>query len=81
MTKVLQIGLFTTSEDKLEEFADRVSNYNKSKGFIVVEMEGKESDADELCPEHHYKINLEFKSRDYAKDFWTDPAHQTNIIA
>jgi hypothetical protein len=80
MSKVSQIGLFTTAEDRLEAFADRVSNYNKSKGFVVVEMEGRPSPPDEICPVDHWKINLEFLSRGYAKDFWTDPEYQTNII-
>lgn len=80
MSKVIQHGLYTTKEESLEAFADRVSDYNKKKGFIVVEMEGRPSDADQICNEPHYKINLEFKSRQYAKDFWTDPDYQTNII-
>lgn len=80
MSKVQQIGLFTLTEEKLEAFADRVSDYNKKKGFIVVEMEGRPSPPDEICNKDHWKINLEFKSRAYAKDFWTDPDYQTGII-
>lgn len=79
MSKVLQTGLFTTSERELEEFADRVSEFNKSKGFVVVDMEGRESDKDELCDKHHWKITLEFASHAYAKEFWTDPKYQIAV--
>jgi uncharacterized protein (DUF1330 family) len=79
MTKVKQIGLFCRNEESLEAFADRVSDYNKEKGFVVVEMEGYEADADELCDATHWKINLEFKSRAYAKDFWTDPKYMKQV--
>jgi len=80
VTKVLQTGLFCKTEEALEEFADRVSDYNKKKGFIVVEMEGRESDADEVYGKPHWKVNLEFKSRAYAKDFWTDPDYQREVL-
>ena len=79
MTKVLQRGLYTRTQAAMELFADRVSEYNKSKGFIVVEMEGREVDGDDIYPAPHYKVDLEFKSREYCKDFWTDPAFQSNI--
>lgn len=81
MTKLVQTGLYCKTEDQLEAFADRVSEYNKSKGFVVVEMEGRESDADEVYGKPHWKVTLEFKSRAYAKDFWTDPDYQTNVLA
>lgn len=80
MTKVMQLGLYTTKENKLEEFADRVSEFNKKKNEVVVEMEGVDSKADQLCPTNHFKINLTFKSRETANEFWTDPKYQTNII-
>ena len=80
MSKVLQTGLFTKSEEALEAFADRVSDYNKKKGFIVVEMEGREVDADELCDSPHFKISLQFASRAYAKDFWTDPDYDVQVL-
>lgn len=80
MSKVLQVGLYTKSEKQLEEFADRVSDFNQKKGFIVVEMEGRESEPDEGCDEHHWKIVLEFKSRGYAKEFWTDPDYQKQVF-
>lgn len=80
MTKVLQIGLFCKTEDQLEEFADRVSEYNQSKGFIAVDMEGRECDADEVYDKPHFKVSLEFKSRAYANDFWTDPKYQKQVL-
>lgn len=80
MTKLLQTGLFCKTEEQLEAFADRVSDYNKKKGFIVVEMEGRESESDEIYEKPHWKITLEFKSRAYAKDFWTDPDYQMDIL-
>lgn len=79
-TKVQQLGLFTTNEEELGAFADRVSEYNRSKGFIVVEMEGRESLPDQLCDKPHWKISLEFKSRSYAKDFWTDPKYEKKVL-
>ena len=72
MGKVVQTGLYTTDEEALVEFADRVSDYNIAKGFLAVEMEGRESDPDELCDEPHFKIRLEFRSRPYARDFWVN---------
>ena len=77
--KVKQIGLFCRDEESLEAFADRVSDYNKSKGFVVVEMEGQESPPDEFCDAEHWKIVLEFKTRAYAKDFWTDPKYMKQV--
>jgi hypothetical protein len=79
MTKVIQRGLFTRSEKDMESFADRVDAYNRSKGFVVVEMEGREKDGDDLCPDPHWEIQLEFASRSYAKDFWSDPAYQEKV--
>jgi hypothetical protein len=79
MTKLIQRGLYTKSEKGMEAFADRVDTYNRSKGMVVVEMEGREADGNELCPEPHWEINLEFASRAYAKDFWTDPAYQEKV--
>lgn len=80
MTKVLQTGLYTKTEEALEEFTDRVSDFNKKKGFIVVEMEGRESEPDEVYDKPHWKINLEFKSRAYARDFWLDPDYQKEVL-
>lgn len=77
--RVIQRGLFTRSETELNNFADRVSNFNKEKGFIVVEMEGRESDPDEQCPFPHWKVELDFKTRAYAKAFWTDPAYAVQV--
>jgi len=79
MSKVLQTGLFTKSEMALEGFADRVDAFNKAKGFVVVEMEGRQSDPDEVCDAPHWKVQLEFASRAYAKEFWTDPDYQSNV--
>lgn len=73
MTKLIQKGLTSKNKEAMELFADRVSDYNKEKGFIVVEMEGRERD-DGLCD-----IELQFASRAYAKDFWTDPKYQARI--
>lgn len=80
MTKVLQHGLTCKSLEQLEEFADRVDQYNRSKGFVVVEMEGRESPPDEVVDKTHFKVSLEFKSRAYAKDFWTDPKYQKEVL-
>jgi len=71
MGKFIQVGLTCKTEEQLEQFADRVSDYNKSKGFIVVEMEGrpkKEPDPDQ--PEAQFDVRLEFQSPSYFKDFW-----------
>lgn len=81
MSKVLQVGLFTRSEKDLEAFADRVSEFNRKKGFLAVEMEGRQSDKDELCDTQHWKITLEFRSRAIAKEFWTDPDYQKQVYA
>lgn len=81
MTKLLQVGLYCKTEEQLEEFADRVDDYNRRKGFVVVEMEGREAEPDEVYDEPHWKINLEFKSRQYAKDFWTDPEYQVLVLS
>lgn len=74
MTAVQQLGLYTDSQEKMEEFADRVSEYNKEKGLLAVELEAKE-DAN-----GRWNLSLYFKSRAYSKDFWTDPKYQTKII-
>lgn len=78
--KVLQYGLYCKTEDQLEAFADRVDKFNREKGFVVVEMEGREVDADEVYDKPHWKVNLEFASRAYAKAFWTDPDYQTQVL-
>lgn len=80
MTKVVQTGLYTKTEEQMEAFADRVDQYNRKKGFIVVEMEGRESEPDEVYDAPHWKITLEFKSRQYAKDFWTDPDYAVQVL-
>lgn len=80
MTKVLQHGLYTTKDSDLEAFADRVDEFNKSKGLVVVEMEGRESKPDEVCDEPHWKVFLEFASRAYAKDFWSDAKYQKKVL-
>lgn len=80
MTALRQEGLFTKYDTALEDFANRVDEYNRSKGFVVVEMEGRECDPDDVCDERHWKIVLEFKSRAYAKDFWTDPEYDRNVV-
>ncbi len=80
MVKLLQTGLYCKNESDLDAFADRVSGYNKSKGFIVVEMEGRESEPDDIYGKAHWKVTLEFKSRAYAKDFWTDPEYQKEVL-
>lgn len=74
MTRVKQEGLYCKNGEKVEEFADRVSNYNQEKGFVVVEMEARENEGG------RWDINLEFASRFYARDFWTDPKYETRII-
>lgn len=81
MTKVLQTGLYTRSEKELEAFADRVGDFNTRKGFLAVEMEGRQSDKDELCDTQHWKITLEFRSHAIANEFWTDPDYQMQVYA
>jgi len=80
MAKLLQLGLYCKSEDDLEAFADRVDSYNKEKGFVAVEMEGRESPADDFYNKPHWKVTLEFASRGYAKDFWTHPDYQKQVL-
>lgn len=80
MSEVIQTGLYTRSERQLESFADRVSDFNKRKGFVCVEMEGRESLSDDVCPEPHWKVTLTFKSRAIAKEFWTDPVYDVKIL-
>ncbi len=74
MTKVKQEGLYCKDGERVEAFADRVSEYNKEKGFVVVEMEAKENETG------RWDINLEFASRSYARDFWTDPKYDVRIL-
>ncbi len=74
MTKVKQLGLTSKSGEKVEEFADRVSDYNKAKGLLAVEMEAREG------KDGQWDIDLEFASRGYARDFWTDPKYDTRIL-
>ena len=81
MGKFIQVGLTCKTEDQLEKFADRVSNYNKDKGFIVVEMEGRpKKEQDPKNPEAHFDVRLEFKSPQYFKDFWYDPAYTEGYV-
>jgi uncharacterized protein (DUF1330 family) len=72
--KVRQLGLTCKNGEQMEVFADRVSEYNKEKGFVVVELEATEKE------DGHWELVLEFKSRSYARDFWTDPKYMTNVI-
>lgn len=74
MTKVQQLGLTCKDETQMEEFADRVSEYNTSKGLLAVEMEAREQS------DGHWQISLEFASRAYARDFWTDPKYDTQVL-
>lgn len=74
MTKVRQEGLTSKSGEKVEAFADRVSEYNKEKGLLAVEMEATERE------DGVWDVVLEFASRAYARDFWTDPKYETRII-
>ena len=72
--KVRQVGLTCKNGEQMEAFADRVSEYNQSKGFIVVELDATEQS------NGSWNLVLEFKSRSYARDFWTDPKYATNVI-
>ena len=72
--KVRQLGLTCKNGEQMEAFADRVSEYNKEKGFVVVELEATEAE------DGHWDLVMEFKTRSYARDFWTDPKYQTNVI-
>lgn len=74
MTKVLQTGLTSKNRDTMEEFADRVSEYNKEKGMVVVELSAQERN-DGL-----WELEMQFASRQYAKDFWLDPKHQKQVL-
>lgn len=74
MTAVIQTGLYTDNDEKMEEFADRVSEYNKEKGLLAVELEAKQD------VNGRWQLEINFKSRAYAKDFWSDPKYQTRII-
>lgn len=74
MTSVTQLGLYTDSQVKMEEFAERVSEYNKEKGLLAVELEAEQQN------NGRWNMTLHFKSRAYSKDFWTDPKYQTRII-
>lgn len=74
MTKVQQLGLTCKNGEQMEAFADRVSNYNESKGFNVVELEGNEQ------KDGTWKITLLFASRAYARDFWTDPEYDMTVL-
>lgn len=80
MTKLIQRGLYSKTKEDLEAFADRVSDFNKEKGFVVVEMEGRESPPDEHYGKDHWKIELQFKTRAYANAFWTDPKYQRKVL-
>lgn len=73
MTRVIQRGLTSRNEAAMELFADRLDEYNRSKGFIVVEAEATE---DQMGV---WNWELIFKSRQYARDFWTDPKYQKTI--
>lgn len=75
MKKTLtQRGLTSKDETAMNLFADRVSEYNKTKGFVVVDMEAKEA------PDGHWDLELIFRTRAYARDFWTDPKYAKNIL-
>ena len=72
--KVKQLGLTCKNGEQMEAFAERVSEYNKEKGFVVVELEAEEQS------DGSWKLVMEFKTRSYARDFWTDPKYQTNVV-
>ena len=74
MSKVQQLGLTCKNEAQMEEFADRVSNYNTSKGLLAVNMEAREQS------DGHWEISLEFASRAYARDFWIDPEYDVQVL-
>lgn len=80
MAKLLQLGLYCKNDEDLEQFADRVDSFNREKGFVALEMEGRESEADEFYDGRHFKVTLEFASRAYARDFWTHPDYQRNVL-
>lgn len=73
MTKMIQRGLTSRDTEAMELFADRVHNFNTACGFLAVEMEGKEQ------PGGTWELELQFASRAYAREFWTDPKYQTRI--
>lgn len=73
MTKMIQRGLTSKDTVAMELFADRVSEFNKAAGFVVVEMEGKEQ------VNGVWELELQFATRAYAREFWIDPKYQSNI--
>lgn len=74
MTKLIQTGLTCKNGEAMELFADRVSEYNHSKGFVVLDLEAREQQ------DGTWGLTLNFKSRAYAKDFWTDPDYQMKVL-
>lgn len=74
MTKVMQTGLTCKNGEAMEAFAERVVEYNKAKGFVVLELEANEK------PDSSWELTLEFASRAYSKDFWTDPKYMTGVL-
>ncbi len=74
MTKLVQRGLTSKDEAAMNVFADRVDEYNKSKGFVVVELDAREQS------NGMWDLELSFLSRAYAKDFWYDPKYQAKIL-
>lgn len=73
MTKLVQRGLTSKTEAEMNLFADRIDEFNREKGFVVIEAEARES------PDGLWEWELQFASRAYANAFWTDPKYRRNI--
>ena len=73
MTKVIQRGLTSKNGAAMEAFADRIHNFNTACGFLAVEGEAREQ------PGGKWEWELQFASRPYAREIWTDPAYDVHI--
>ena len=69
---VMQVGLYSSSQQEVQNLIDRVTKYNQRKATnVVLDLEWHEKgDAQSEVP--HCKIRLTFPSPEVQENFWLE---------
>lgn len=68
--KIKQIGLTTNSDETLQEIADKVDKFNRSKDGIYVQLEYMEAPVEERVNSGKWRMEFTFANRMAQQAFW-----------
>lgn len=71
--RVMQVGLYSTSDKEVEEFAKRVAQFNQRRmSNIVLDIEPHEKGDAQFPGGPHYKLRLTFPNHNVQEAFWLE---------